>query len=108
MVFFYYILEANIDLPEGSWKETCTVLSWVNPELTTECIDVKGRPNKTTINLNQCIEIELDPEQVEKRNEGIDLEHRHYHRNRGMYFHIHKLINNNGNLICDNVNVPDL
>ena len=107
LIFINYILETHIDLPEGTWRETCTVLSWSNPELTAECVDLKGRPTITSINLNQCTEIELDPEQIEKRNEGRDLEHRHYHGDRGMYFHIHKLINDNGNLKCDSAIVSD-
>jgi hypothetical protein len=102
-VFIKYVLEAHIDLPEGTWKDSCTVLSWSNPELTAECVDLKGRQHITSINLNQCTEIELDPEQTEKRNEGRDLEHRHYHGDKGMYFHVHKLINDNGNLLCDSI-----
>ncbi len=101
LVFINYILETHIDLPEGNWKETCNVLSWVNPELTAECTDLQGRPNITSINLDQCIEIELDPEQTAHRNEGHNLEHSHYPGNRGTYFHIHKLINDNGELKCD-------
>ncbi len=101
LLFVHYIMETHIDLPEGTWKESCEVMSWSNPELTAECVDSKGRPNITTINLNQCTEIELEPEQVEKRNEGINLEHKHYSNDRGSYFHIHKLINDNGVLKCD-------
>lgn len=101
LLFINYVLETHIDLPEGTWKDSCNVISWYNPELTAECIDLKGRPTITTINLNQCTEIELDPEQVEKRNEGVDLEHKHYSGDRGSYFHVHKLINDNGVLKCD-------
>lgn len=107
LLFINYILETHIDLPEGTWKDSCNVISWNNPELTAECIDLKGRPTITAINLNQCTEIELDPEQVEKRNEGINLEHKHYSGDRGSYFHVHKLFNDNGVLKCDTHCVTD-
>ena len=103
LLFINYILETHIDLPEGTWKETCTVLSWSNPELTAECTDLHGKSNTTTINLNQCTEIELDPNQTEKRLEGRDLEHKHYPGSRGTFFHIHKLINDEGILKCDSL-----
>ncbi len=107
LLFVHYILETHVDLPEGDWRDSCSVLSWSNPELTAECVDLKGRLNITSINLNQCTEIELEPEQVEKRNEGRELEHKHYPRDRGLYFHIHKLINDNGTLKCDSNNVTN-
>ena len=105
VIFYYYIIETHIELPEGSWSDTCTVLTWSNPQLSAECIDNKGRPNITSINVNNCLEIEIDPTQTEKRNEGMNLEHHHYPRDRGMYFHIHKLINDNGILTCDTNNI---
>jgi hypothetical protein len=107
VVFIGYIIETHIDLPEGSWKDLCNVLSWTTPYLTTECMDLLGRFNITTINVNECSEIELDPIQTEKRHEGINLEHKHYPRNKGTYFHIHKLINDNGTLKCDTINIAE-
>jgi hypothetical protein len=107
IVFIKYIIETHVDLPEGSWKNTCTALSWFNPELTAECTDLQGRPVISSINLNTCTEIELNPEQTEHRNEGRDLEHKHYHGNRGSYYHIHKLINDNGKLKCDSIQVVE-
>ncbi len=107
VIFNEYIIETHVDLPEGTWKDSCNVLSWSNPELTAECMDLQGRLNITSINLNTCPEIELDPEQTEKRHEGVDLEHKHYPGNRGSYFHVHKLINDNGILKCETHNVTN-
>ena len=64
LLFINYILETHIDLPEGQWRDTCRVITWSNPELTAECIDFKGKPTLTSINVNQCMEIELGPDQI--------------------------------------------
>jgi hypothetical protein len=85
LIFVNYILETHVDLPEGTWKDTCEVISWNNPELTAQCVDNQGKIITSTINLDSCVEIELDPNQVEKRNEGRELEHRHYPGNKGSY-----------------------
>jgi hypothetical protein len=92
-------IEYHIDLPEGSWKDSCTVLSFRHPILWAECLDDYAKPKQTSINTDNCIEVKLGKNELHKRKDGSNLDHRHL--NKSVIYHIHKLRNVNGMLECE-------
>lgn len=96
---FYYMFskksESFVLLPEGSWKDTCKVTKFYHPYIWADCLDDKGRVNKTFINTNTCYEFKhRDPD-------FKDPIHKQLHKTTYNLPHEHKLRNHDGILDCE-------
>jgi len=93
-------IENHMNLPEGSWKDSCTVLSFRHPVLWAECLDDRGKTKQTSINTDNCWEYKLSNRQLNIKG-GNGKKYHHIESNDKIICHIHKLRNVNGNLECE-------
>jgi hypothetical protein len=120
---FYYMFgkksESFVLLPKGSWKDTCKVTKFSHPYIWADCLDDKGRINKTFINTNTCHEFKhrdpdfKDPIHKQLHRTTYNLPHEHCDSSleesnllliknlSDFLLNEHKLINHDGNLDCE-------